>query len=206
MSIFIKICGITNLEDAKFSITDGADAIGFIQSKKSERFVSLETLNVIKDAIGIDFLTIPVFVNPSTEEVINFLSIFPNSILQFHGDEEEEFCKAFNKPYIKAINVSKQEDLINDLNRYKDSFAYLLDSGDSQNRGGTGETFDWKLIPKDLSNKIIVAGGLDSNNIEALLSEVSPFGVDVSSGVESKIGVKDHSKIDNFIKLVKKYE
>ena len=206
MSIFIKICGITNLEDAKFSITDGADAIGFIQSKNSERFVSLETLNVIKDAIGIDFLTIPVFVNPSTEEVINFLSIFPNSILQFHGDEEEEFCKAFNKPYIKAINVSKQEDLINDLNRYKDSFAYLLDSGDSQNRGGTGETFDWKLIPKDLSNKIIVAGGLDSNNIEVLLSEVSPFGVDVSSGVESKIGVKDHSKIDNFIKLVKKYE
>ena len=206
MSIFIKICGITNLEDAKFSITDGADAIGFIQSKKSERFVSLETLNVIKDAIGIDFLTIPVFVNPSSEEVINFLSIFPNSILQFHGDEEEEFCKAFNKPYIKAINVSKQEDLINDLNKYKDSFAYLLDSGDSQNRGGTGETFDWKLIPKDLSNKIIVAGGLDSNNIEVLLSEVAPFGVDVSSGVESKIGVKDHSKIDNFIKLVKKYE
>ena len=206
MSIFIKICGITNPEDAKFSITDGADAIGFIQSKKSERFVSLETLNVIKDAIGIDFLTIPVFVNPSTEEVINFLSIFPNSILQFHGDEEEEFCKAFNKPYIKAINVSKQEDLVNDLNKYKDSFAYLLDSGDSQNRGGTGETFDWKLIPKDLSNKIIVAGGLDSNNIEVLLSEVSPFGVDVSSGVESKIGVKDHSKIDNFIKLVKKYE
>ena len=206
MSIFIKICGITNLEDAKFSIADGADAIGFIQSKKSERFVSLETLNVIKDAIGIDFLTIPVFVNPSTEEVINFLSIFPNSILQFHGDEEEEFCKAFNKPYIKAINVSKQEDLVNDLNKYKDSFAYLLDSGDSQNRGGTGETFDWKLIPKDLSNKIIVAGGLDSNNIEVLLSEVSPFGVDVSSGVESKIGVKDHSKIDNFIKLVKKYE
>jgi phosphoribosylanthranilate isomerase len=206
MSIFIKICGITNLEDAKFSITDGADAIGFIQSKKSERFVSLETLNDIKDAIGIDFLTIPVFVNPSREDVVNFLSIFPNSILQFHGDEEEEFCKAFNKSYIKAINVSNQEDLINDLNKYKDSFAYLLDSGDSQNRGGTGETFDWKLIPNDLSNKIIVAGGLDSNNIEVLLSEVSPFGVDVSSGVEHKIGVKDHSKINNFIKLVKKYE
>ena len=206
MSIFIKICGITNLEDAKFSITDGADAIGFIQSKKSERFVSLETLNDIKDAIGIDFLTIPVFVNPSREDVVNFLSIFPNSILQFHGDEEEEFCKAFNKPYIKAINVSNQEDLINDLKGFKDSFAYLLDSGDSQNRGGTGETFDWKLIPKDLSNKIIVAGGLDSNNIGVLLSKISPFGVDVSSGVEHKIGVKDHSKIDNFIKLVKKYE
>ena len=205
MSIFIKICGITNLEDAQGSILKGADAIGFIQSKKSERFIPLETLKDIRDAIGIDFLTIPVFVNPLTEEVENFLNIFPNSILQFHGDEEEEFCKTFNKPYIKAINVSSQEDLIYDLRGYKDSFAYLLDSGDTQNRGGTGETFDWKLIPKDLSNKIIVAGGLDSNNIEVLLSEVSPFGVDVSSGVESKIGVKDHSKIDNFIKLVKKY-
>ena len=136
----------------------------------------------------------------------NFLNIFPNSILQFHGDEEEEFCKSFNTRYIKAINVSNQEDLMNDINTYKDSYAYLLDSGDSQNRGGTGETFDWKLIPKLLSNKIIVAGGLDSNNINVLLDTIIPFGVDVSSGVESKKGVKDHSKIDKFIKLVKKHE
>jgi len=206
MSIFIKICGITNLEDAKVSLTEGADAIGFIQSKKSERFVSLETLNDIKNGIGTNFLTIPVFVNPSTEEVENFLNIFPNSILQFHGDEEEEFCKSFDARYIKAINVSNQEDLMNDINTYEDSYAYLLDSGDSQNRGGTGETFDWKLIPKLLSNKIIVAGGLDSNNINVLLDTIIPFGVDVSSGVESKKGVKDHSKIDKFIKLVKKYE
>ena len=206
MSIFIKICGITNLKDAKVSIREGADAIGFIQSKKSERFVSSETLRVIKKGIGINFLTIPVFVNPSTDEVVNFLNIFPNSILQFHGDEEEEFCKSFNKRYIKAINVSDQENLMNDLKRYKDSYAYLLDSGDSQNRGGTGETFDWKLIPKLLSNKIIVAGGLDLNNINVLLDTITPFGVDVSSGVESKKGVKDHSKLNKFIKLVKKYE
>ena len=110
MSIFIKICGITNPEDAKVSFTDGADAIGFIQSKKSERFVSLETLNDIKDVIGIDFLTIPVFVNPLREDVVNFLSIFPNSILQFHGDEEEEFCKAFNKPYICLLYTSDAAD------------------------------------------------------------------------------------------------
>ena len=111
MSIFIKICGITNLEDAKVSLTEGADAIGFIQSKKSERFVSLETLNDIRNVIGPNFLTIPVFVNPSTKDVMDFLKIFPNSILQFHGDEEEDFCKSFNKPYIKAINISNQENL-----------------------------------------------------------------------------------------------
>ena len=160
----------------------------------------------IKNGIGTNFLTIPVFVNPSTEDVENFLNIFPNSILKFHGDEEEEFCKSFDTRYIKAINVSNQEDLMNDINTYEDSYAYLLDSGDSQNRGGTGETFDWKLIPKLLSNKIIVAGGLDSNNINVLLDTIIPYGVDVSSGVESKKGVKDHSKIDKFIKLVKKHE
>ena len=206
MSIFIKICGITNLKDAKVSLTEGADAIGFIQSKKSERFVSLETLDDIRNVIGPNFLTIPVFVNPSIKDVMDFLKIFPNSILQFHGDEEEDFCKSFNKPYIKAINISNQENLVNDLNRFKDAYAFLPDSGDSQTRGGTGKTFDWKLIPKELSNKIIVAGGLDSNNINVLLDTIIPFGVDVSSGVESKRGVKDHSKIDNFIKLVKKYE
>ena len=206
MTIFIKICGVTNLKDTKASLRKGANAIGFIQSKKSERFVTLETLKGIKNGIGTNFLTIPVFVNPSIEEVENFLNIFPNSILQFHGDEEEEFCKSFDARYIKAINVSNQEDLMNDINTYEDSYAYLLDSGDSQNRGGTGETFDWKLIPKLLSNKIIVAGGLDSNNINVLLDTIIPFGVDVSSGVESKKGVKDHSKIDKFIKLVKKHE
>ena len=100
----------------------------------------------------------------------------------------------------------QDDDYLSKINEFKDAFAILLDSGDKKIRGGTGKTFDWKLIPKLLSNKIIVAGGLDSNNINVLLDTIIPFGVDVSSGVESKKGVKDHSKIDKFIKLVKKYE
>ena len=206
MNIFIKICGITNPSDAKASLEYRADALGFIQTKKSKRFISLETLNEIKREVGNNFLSVPVFVNPDRNQVLEFLNIFPNSIIQFHGDEEEDFCLSFKKPFIKALNVTNQKELLRDLNNFKKSHAYLLDSGDSESRGGTGETFDWKLIPKELSDKIIVAGGLNSNNINILLDDYIPYGIDVSSGVESIIGVKDHKKIKNFIKTVRSYE
>ena len=203
---FIKICGITNSFDALNAFEKGADAIGFMQTKESSRFVPLYDLRSILKDIGINKLTIPVFVNPNEEDVYKFLDIFPNSIIQFHGEEEENFCLKFNKPFIKAINFSDKSDLINKLENYKKAYAVLIDSGDSVNRGGTGETFDWKLIPKDLSQKIIIAGGLNLNNIGELFEYFTPYGVDVSSGVESQKGVKDSLKVEQFINQIKTYE
>jgi phosphoribosylanthranilate isomerase len=203
---FIKICGITNSFDALNAFEKGADAIGFMQTKESSRFVPLYDLRSILKDIGINKLTIPVFVNPNEEDVYKFLDIFPNSIIQFHGEEEENFCLKFNKPFIKAINFSDKSDLINKLENYKKAYAVLIDSGDSINRGGTGETFDWKLIPKDLSQKIIIAGGLNLNNIDELFEYFTPYGVDVSSGVESQKGVKDSLKVEQFINQIKTYE
>ena len=203
---FIKICGITNSFDALNAFEKGADAIGFMQTKESSRFVPLYDLRSILKDIGINKLTIPVFVNPNEEDVYKFLDIFPNSIIQFHGEEEENFCLKFNKPFIKAINFSDKSDLINKLENYKKAYAVLIDSGDSVNRGGTGETFDWKLIPKDLSQKIIIAGGLNLNNIGVLFEYFTPYGVDVSSGVESQKGVKDSLKVEQFINQIKTYE
>jgi phosphoribosylanthranilate isomerase len=203
---FIKICGITNSFDALNAFEKGADAIGFMQTKESSRFVPLYDLRSILKDIGINKLTIPVFVNPNEEDVYKFLDIFPNSIIQFHGEEEENFCLKFNKPFIKAINFSDKSDLINKLENYKKAYAVLIDSGDSVNRGGTGETFDWKLIPKDLSQKIIIAGGLNLNNIDELFEYFTPYGVDVSSGVESQKGVKDSLKVEQFINQIKTYE
>ena len=203
---FIKICGITNSFDALNAFEMGADAIGFMQTKESSRFVSLCDLKMILKDIGTNNLTIPVFVNPNEEDVYNFLDLFPNSIIQFHGEEEEYFCLKFKKPFIKAINFSDKLDLINKLENYKKAYAVLIDSGDSVNRGGTGETFDWKLIPKDLSQKIIIAGGLNLNNIDGLFKNFIPFGVDVSSGVESQKGVKDSLKVEQFINQIEIYE
>lgn len=203
---FIKICGIKNSQDALTCINNGTDAIGFIQTKESSRFISLEELNLIKKSIGSERLTVPVFVNPTKSEVDSFLKIFPNSIIQFHGEEDRLFCSSFKKPFIKAINFKSKSDLIDKFEVYKEAFAFLVDSGNSENRGGTGDSFDWKLIPKELEQKIIIAGGLDSNNIHILFEILTPFGVDVSSGVESIKGVKDPLKIKNFIDKVKNHE
>jgi phosphoribosylanthranilate isomerase len=203
---FIKICGIKTSQDALTSIDNGADAIGFIQTKESSRFISLEGLNLIKKVIGNEHLTVPVFVNPTKSEVDSFLNIFPNSIIQFHGEEDILFCSSFKKQFIKAINFKNKSDLIDKFKIYKEAFAFLVDSGNPENRGGTGDSFDWKLIPKELEQKIIIAGGLDSNNIHSLFEILTPFGVDVSSGVESIKGVKDFLKIKNFIDKVRNYE
>ena len=203
---FIKICGITNSFDALNAFERGADAIGFMQTKESSRFIPLSDLKLIMHDIGINHLTVPVFVNPTEDDVYNFLDIFPNSIIQFHGEEEENFCLKFNKPYIKAVNFRDKTDLINKLENYKEAHSILIDSGNSLNRGGTGKTFDWKLIPKGLSKKIIIAGGLNTNNIDRLFEKFTPYGVDVSSGVESQKGVKDSLKVEQFINQIKTYE
>ena len=205
MSIFIKICGITNDEDANLSIEYGADAIGLNQYEKSPRFVNKKELLKIKNSLDDDVLIVPVFVNPKEGEVLKFLDIYPNSVLQFHGNESLEFCKKFGRPFIKSINIDDSINAYDYQKGYPSAKYFLLDSGDEDLHGGTGKKFDWKKIPRDLNN-LIVAGGLNPNNILSLLDYFIPFGVDVCSGVESKKGVKDSLKLKKFIDLIKNYE
>ena len=205
MSIFVKICGITNEKDAYSAIKYGADAIGLNQFTKSPRYVDESELFKIKRVLSREIIVVPVFVNPEDEEVYKFLQILPNSTLQFHGSETHSFCEKFNKPYIKSINVSNISNHENFLRNYESAEQILLDSGTEQLSGGTGEKFDWNQIPTNFNN-LIIAGGLNPNNILRLLDYFIPFGVDVCSGVESKKGVKDTTKMKNFIDFVKKYE
>ena len=205
MSIFIKICGITNDEDANLSIEYGADAIGLNQYEKSPRFVNKKELLKIKNTLNDDVLIVPVFVNPKEGEVLKFLDIYPNSVLQFHGNESLEFCKKFDRPFIKSMKIDDSINAYDYQKDYPSAKYFLLDSGDEDLYGGTRKKFDWKKIPQDLNN-LIVAGGLNPNNILSLLDYFIPFGVDVCSGVESKKGVKDSLKLKKFIDLIKNYE
>jgi len=205
MSIFIKICGITNVEDANLSIEYGADAIGLNQYEKSPRYVSDKELIKIKNSLDDDILVVPVFVNPKEDEVLKFLKIYPNSVLQFHGCESLEFCEKFDRPFIKSINLDASKNAYDYQKEYAAAKYFLLDSGNEDLYGGTGRKFDWKKIPHDFNN-LIVAGGLNTNNILSLLDYFIPFGVDVCSGVESKKGVKDSLKLKKFIDLIKNYE
>lgn len=196
----IKICGITNLKDALASVNYGADAIGFVfaeSSRKISKFRCKEIINHLPPFIT----TVGLFANQSEEEVNDIIELCPLDVLQFHGDESPEFCLSFNRRVIKAFRIFNQSD-IKMLDNYNVS-AYLLDSYDSEKLGGTGKTFDWKLIKGVKNKRIILAGGLNPDNVGEAIRECSLYGVDVSSGVESSPGIKDYKKIRDFIKAVK---
>ena len=201
MKLFIKICGVTNDYDLKDLIKLDIDAIGFNRDKNSPRYVSLEFLESSSKFFNKKISPVIVFVNESREEIEKAISFFKNPILQFHGDESQEFCSSFNLPFIKAISMN-EKDYMNKILDFDDAFAILLDSGGQKIRGGTGKTFDWKLIPKEIKNNLIIAGGLNSNNITTLIKNYVPYGIDLASGVESRPGKKDIAQLEYFLKIV----
>jgi len=199
MTIKIKICGITNIEDALNASLLGADALGFVFVGKSPRYITPLNTSIIIDALPPFISKVGLFVNPSKEEVEDAIRVAKFDLLQFHGDENEEFCNQFNLPYIKAISVKGEVNLVEYETNYNSASALLLDTYSEKARGGTGTTFDWNLIPAEESKPLIIAGGLNNENITDLLRHTTPYAVDVSGGVEVLKGKKDYKKMENFI-------
>jgi len=195
----VKICGITRQEDALKVVSAGADAIGLVFYAPSPRAVTLEMARAIVQSVPAFVTVVALFVNPSTKEVRDVLNGVRIDLLQFHGDEENDFCSQFQRPYIKAIRVRQTSDVVASSVRFPDAVGLLLDSYKPGVPGGTGETFDWSLIPASQSKPIILAGGLTPENVALAIEQVQPFAVDVSGGVEASKGIKDHSKINKFI-------
>jgi len=198
----IKICGITRSEDALEVVAAGADAIGLVFYDPSPRAVTLDIAKSIVAAVPAFVTVVALFVNPSAKEVRQVLNGVRIDLLQFHGDEENDFCSQFQRPYIKAIRVRQTSDVVASSVRFPDAVGLLLDSYKPGVPGGTGETFDWSLIPASQSKPLILAGGLTPENIASAIDQVQPFAVDVSGGVEAEKGIKDHSKINKFISEV----
>jgi len=198
----IKVCGICSSADAEHAIAAGADAIGLVFYSQSARYIPVSTARDIANHIPPFASTVGLFVNSDHQEVCNVLSEVPLDLLQFHGDEDEEFCNSFSRPYIKAVRVKEDTDLLQVCRQYESARGILLDSFKKGVRGGTGETFDWGLIPESLPLPVVLAGGLDASNVAMAVSRVHPWAVDVSSGVEHSPGKKDNQKIVHFIKAV----
>jgi phosphoribosylanthranilate isomerase len=177
----------------------GADAIGLVFYPPSPRNVSPEQARAIIAAMP-PFVTIAgLFVDPAPEQVESVLRRCPLGLLQFHGDETPDFCAGFGMPYIKAARVRADADLVQYLSRYHAAQGWLLDAYHDRFYGGTGESFDWKLVPRDLARPVILSGGLTPDNVRAAVRQVRPWAVDVSSGVEAVKGIKDAAKIAAFI-------
>ncbi|HKB59953.1 MAG TPA: phosphoribosylanthranilate isomerase [Gallionellaceae bacterium] len=199
----IKICGITRVEDALAAAACGADAIGLVFHEKSPRYVTVRQAARLAAALPPFVTAVGLFVNVSADFVHAVLEEVPLGVLQFHGDEPPEFCSSFEQPYIKAIRVREGVDLVQCASRYAGAQGLLLDAWVEGVPGGTGHSFDWELIPRDLPLPVILSGGLNPANVADGVRAVRPYAVDVSSGVEAAKGIKDAAKIAAFIKEVK---
>ena len=203
MSVRVKVCGITRSEDAIAAVQCGADAIGFVFWPHSARYIDPESARRIAEVIPPFICTVGVYVDPDAAWVEETARAAKLNLLQFHGDESPEFCNQFSQPYIKAIRVKPDTDLLQYAQRYGAAKGLLLDTYAADMPGGTGHAFDWQLIPQQLSLPLILSGGLNPDNVARAIKQTQPWAVDVSSGVEAAKGIKDEKKIIAFMQGVK---
>lgn len=198
-AVRIKICGITRVEDALAAAAAGADAIGLVFYAKSPRAVSIQQARAIVAALPPFVTTVGLFVDSSRCELGEILDAVPLDLLQFHGDETADACSGHGRPYIKALRMKAGDDIAARIAQYPQAKGFLLDTYVEGVPGGTGQAFDWSLVPRDVSRPLILAGGLTPENVAGAIAQVRPYAVDVSGGVESSKGIKDVQKIRAFI-------
>lgn len=203
MSARIKICGLKDPLTARAIAMAGADAIGLVFYPPSPRHVDAQTAASIVAALPAFVSSVGLFVDAAPEAVANVLAATPLDLLQFHGDESPDYCRSFGRPYIKAVRVKPGLDLLEYANRYHDARGLLCDAYSPTAPGGTGERFDWNLLPADLPLPLILSGGLLAANVGEGIRACAPWAVDVSSGVERQRGVKDMQLAREFITAVR---
>jgi phosphoribosylanthranilate isomerase len=201
----VKICGITRPEDGLAAAAAGADAIGLVFYAKSPRAIDVEKARAITAALPPFIVRVGLFVNADAEFVTATLAAVPLDRLQFHGDESEEYCRSFARPYLKALRMKPDIDLALASRAYGSAEGILVDAWHERQFGGTGIAFDWSLVGSAVSmDRLVLAGGLHAGNVAQAIRAVRPWAVDVSSGVESAPGIKDRYKIEQFISEVQR--
>lgn len=198
----VKFCGITKLEDALYAEALGVDAIGFVFSDASPRSITPSAAKAIIEQLPAFISTVGLFVNEEQAKVREIANELNLSLLQFHGDETAEYCDKINKPYMKAVRVQTQDDILNTQSHYPTARALLFDSFNKRSFGGTGEAFNWELIPKNLVKPFVLAGGLTIDNVKDAIVTIKPYAIDVSSGIESARGIKNQALMSRFMQEV----
>ena len=203
MSVTVKICGVTSVDDAQAAVAAGADAVGLMFFEGSPRHVSLAEAKVIVESFPPSVVRVGVFVNADASLVNRAVLECTLNVLQFHGEESPEFCSQFGVMTLKAIRV-RDESSLAEMERFGTD-GFLLDAFSKEARGGTGESFNWELARRatECGKPIFLAGGLTAENVAEAVRVVEPFAVDVSSGVESAPGIKDAEKMRAFVAAAK---
>ncbi|WP_199903485.1 phosphoribosylanthranilate isomerase [Neisseria wadsworthii] len=203
MTIRTKICGFTRPEDARTAAELGADAVGLVFFEGSKRHVSVEQAQEIVRVLPPFVSVVALFVNETEARIRQILTEVPIDMIQFHGDEPAEFCRLFDRPYLKAVRVRNADDIAAAAAAYPDARAVLFDAHIEGEYGGTGHSFDWNMLPAALGGHWILSGGLNPENISQALRITGARAVDVSSGVESAPGIKSREKMAAFLEAVR---
>ena len=203
MAVRVKICGITRVQDLHAACASGADALGFVFYAKSPRHVTAAAAAALVRELPPFVQSVGLFVNATPEFVESVLQEVPLDLLQFHGDETPAECGRFKRPYIKAVRVNRETNLLKYAADFDAARGLLLDAFVPGMPGGTGERFDWSLIPANLPTPVVLSGGLTPDNVADAVRRVCPWAVDVSSGVELDKGIKDPNKMAQFIASAK---
>ena len=202
MTTRIKMCGITRPQDMQAAVDAGADAVGLVFYPHSPRFVSTEQAARLAQCVPPFVTIVGLFVNAEAQFVREILATVPIHLLQFHGDEDDVYCRQFDRPFIKAVRVKPGMELYEAIASFPSAQAILLDAF-VDGYGGGGKIFDWTLIPDQPGKPIILSGGLDADNVTAAVRRVRPAAVDVSSGIEVAKGIKDAAKMQAFVTAVR---
>ncbi len=203
MTTRVKVCGITRVEDGLAAARVGVDAVGFVFYPGSPRYVASERARDIAAMLPPFVSTVGLFVDADAATVAATLRAIRLDYLQFHGAESPEFCAQFDVPFLKAVRVKPGVDLLQYAITFSAAKALLLDAFVAGMHGGTGQRFDWQLIPLNMPIPVILSGGLAPGNVAAAVRTVRPWAVDVSSGVEAEKGIKDADKIEQFMRGVR---
>jgi phosphoribosylanthranilate isomerase len=199
----IKFCGLTRAEDADLAATLGVDALGFVFTRKSRRFVEPDSAAAIMRGLAPFVTTVALFMDDDPAWIRQVVSMTRPQMLQFHGNESAVDCKGYGMPYLKAVPMATVTDVASYAARFPGAAGFLLDAHASGEPGGQGARFDWSRRPQ-LDRPLILAGGLEPDNVPEAILSLQPFGVDVSSGIESAPGIKDALRMRNFVDAVRK--
>ena len=198
----IKMCGMMQACDIVHAVSLGVDAIGIIFYDQSPRSMDISQAKLLLESLPAFVESVAVFVNPTQSWVEEVITALPIRWLQFHGDESPDFCEQFNRHYIKSIAATSAEDITKIVEMHRHASAILLDTPSASSRGGSGKVFDWRIIPA-INKPLILAGGLNNENVTAAIAECTPYAVDVCSGVELSPGIKDQNKMTQFVSTVR---
>lgn len=199
----IKCCGMTRVDDALLAVQLGADAIGVVLTARSKRHVALAQAKAMVDAMPPFVTTVALCMDDQAAFVQSIIETVRPSLLQFHGSERDEWCAQFGHPYLKAIAMGEGASALAQLREYPRAAGLLLDGHGLGESGGSGKVFDWSLMPHDIQQPLILAGGLTPANVQAAIRIARPWAVDVASGIESAPGIKDPAKTRDFIAAVR---